>query len=135
MHLYLHVINDTERIPDPDGEKFPDLEAARQEGAQVARDLTAQELLHGRPLPFGWRVQIAEPDGTIRHTIKFTDIACVGSVWANNATSRPANNFRFHRTPSSRRVAKDHAEIHTRLGELWQHLQTLSRLNDSIKTG
>ena len=135
MHLYLHIINDTERIVDPDGEEFPDLEAARHEGAQVARDLMAQELLHGRPLPFGWRVQIAEPDGTIRHTIKFTDIAAVGSGWANNAASRSANNFHFHRTPSSCRVAKDHAEIYTRIGELWQHVQTLSRLNESIKTG
>jgi hypothetical protein len=135
MHLYLHIINDTERILDPDGEEFLDLEAARKEGAQVARDLMAQELLHGRPLPFGWRVQIGEPDGTIRHTIKFTDIAGVGSAWADNAVSRPANNFQFHRTPSARRVAKDHAEIHGQLAELWQHLQTLTRLSESIKTG
>src|SRR5262245_34638177 len=129
QHLYLHIINDTERIPDPDGEEFPDLEAARKEGAQVARDLMVQELLHGRPLPLGWRVQIADPDGTIRDTIKFTDIAGVGSVWADNAASRPANNLHFRRTPASRRVEIRHIEIHGQLAELWQHLQTLTRLS------
>ena len=136
MQFYhLHIINDTERITDPEGQEFPDLKAAGQEAAQVARDLMAQELLHGRALPLGWRVQIADPDDTIRHTIKFTEVAGLVSTGGSNRDPTLAHDLHFRRTASSRRVAMRHAEIHERFRELWQHLQTLSRLNESIKVG
>jgi hypothetical protein len=74
MRCLIHVITDCERIVDPDGSEFADLQAAREEANQSARDLMAGELLAGRPLPLGWRVQIAREDGTVLATIPFAGL-------------------------------------------------------------
>jgi Domain of unknown function (DUF6894) len=74
QRFFLHIITDLERVPDPDGQEFPALKAARMEASQCARDLMAEELRHGRSIPLGWRMQIAHADGSIADTIKFADL-------------------------------------------------------------
>src|SRR5262245_66037084 len=74
MHYFLHIVTDNERIVDPDGAEFLSLEAARLEASQSARDLMASELIAGRTVPFGWRVQIADKDETIVLTIPFATL-------------------------------------------------------------
>jgi len=130
MHLYIHIINDTERVVDPDGQEFPDLEAAAQEANQVARDLIAQELLNGRSVPFSWRVQIAEGDDTVQQTIKFRDVA--GVEWPERRVPAlaPSNTHL-----NVQHLENVHGEIQTRFGEFWQHVQVLSNLTKSLKTG
>src|SRR5262249_59962164 len=64
MRCCIHIVTDSERIVDPDGEEFADIEAARLDACQSARDLMAGELVGGRPVPLGWQAQIASIDGT-----------------------------------------------------------------------
>jgi len=60
MHRYLHIVTDIERLVDPDGQCFDTLASAVEEARQCARDLMAEELRQGRPLPLNWRVQVAD---------------------------------------------------------------------------
>jgi hypothetical protein len=74
MHSYLHIITDTERVADPDGQQFESLVSAIDEARQCARDLMAEQLRQGRPLPLNWRVQVADEEGCILATLKFSEI-------------------------------------------------------------
>ena len=74
MHRYLHIVTDIERLVDPDGQCFDTLASAVEEARQCARDLMAEELLQGRPLPLNWRVQVADEEGCILATFRFADI-------------------------------------------------------------
>src|SRR5215510_11606020 len=74
MRYFIHIVTDIERIVDPDGQDFPALASARAEARQAARDLMAGELSAGRPVPFGWRVQVASADGTIAWTTRFAEL-------------------------------------------------------------
>ena len=74
MHSYLHIITDTERVVDPDGQQFDSLTSAIDEARQCARDLMAEQLRQGRPLPLNWRVQVADEEGCILATLKFSEI-------------------------------------------------------------
>jgi Domain of unknown function (DUF6894) len=40
-HYYLHIRDGTELVEDPDGTDLPDLEAARQEALEGAREMLA----------------------------------------------------------------------------------------------
>ncbi len=85
MHKYFHILTDAERLVDPDGQQFDSLAAATAEARQCARDLMAEELRQGRPLPLSWRVQVADHEGAIEATLSFHEIAlghrglCVGT--------------------------------------------------------
>ena len=70
MRYFIHIITNKERLVDPDGSEFADLEAARAEVSQSARDLMAEELRGGRSVPFGWQVQVA--DGARRWIVEKT---------------------------------------------------------------
>jgi len=74
MHRHLHVITDTERIIDPDGQPFADLASALAEARQCARDLMAEELRAGRSLPLAWKVQLVDSEGAIEATVKFAEL-------------------------------------------------------------
>jgi len=71
MHVYIHIVTDTERVVDPDGQQFESLATAVGEACQCARDLMAEEVRQGRPLPLNWRVQVADHEGCILATLKF----------------------------------------------------------------
>lgn len=74
MHRYLHIVTDIERLVDPDGQCFDTLASAIEEARQCGRDLMAEELRQGRPLPLNWRVQVADEEGCILATFRFADI-------------------------------------------------------------
>src|SRR5215813_8155688 len=71
MRYFIHIVTDAERVIDPGGAEFLDLESARTEACQSARDLMAEELRSGRPVPLGWRIQVADEDGFVLFMRRF----------------------------------------------------------------
>jgi hypothetical protein len=71
MRYFIHILTDKERLIDPDGSEFADLAAARAEASQSARDLMAEELRCGRPVPFTWQAQVADDEGNVLLTLPF----------------------------------------------------------------
>src|SRR5262245_1411367 len=74
MRCFIHIVNDTEFIRDWEGEDFSDRQEAAQEAAQVARDLMAEELRKGNPLPVRWRVLLALADDTVLMSFPFSQL-------------------------------------------------------------
>ena len=134
MRCYIHILTDNERIVDPDGEEFADLEAARAEASQSARDLMAEELMAGRPVPFGWRAQVADSEGAILLTISFA-----GLVFGSE---QPLAGFAFPPVRNAELVARvrearmsvrtNHGEIKSGIKELWSNLHTLAKMNAAL---
>lgn len=137
MHYFIHVITDNERIIDPEGASFPDLEEAKNEASQSARDLMAEELRCGRPVPLDWRVQIADEFGVVVNTIKF-------------ATLLFGDHRRPERQPGNRmldamlmerakatfaRVRRSHSEINDGLLRLKAQVRALADFNAALRGG
>src|SRR5262245_22310617 len=74
MRCFIHTVTDTEFIRDPDGEDFADRWMAEQEAAQVARDLMAEALRKGKPLPVNWKVLLASADDTVLMSLPFSQL-------------------------------------------------------------
>jgi len=74
MRCFIHTVTDTEFIRDREGEDFADWQAAAQEAAQVARDLMAEELRKGRPLPARWKILLALADDTVLMSLSFSEL-------------------------------------------------------------
>src|SRR5262245_35864811 len=74
MRCFIHIVNDTEFIRDWEGEDLSDRQEAAQEGAQVARDLMAEELRKGNPLPVRWKVLLALADDTVLISLPFSQL-------------------------------------------------------------
>ena len=135
MHLFIHIITDSERIRDPDGEEFADLEAARAEASQSARDLMAGELMAGRPVPFGWRAQLADDEGSVLLTIPFA-----GLVFGSDDPSFSLHSFRpvvdqglTERTRALIAHTRRHNnDIKHNIAELRSHLRTLAGTNKAL---
>src|SRR5262245_14076886 len=117
MHLYLHVVTDSERIIDPDGQEFATLDAARHEACQSARELVASELLAGRPLPFAWHIQISDTEGAVRASVDFSALLFEGKdparPWPAASTVELIARTREIVTKTQQR----RADIHRGLGE------------------
>src|SRR5262249_46297426 len=90
MRYFIHIITDKERLIDPDGGEFTDLESARAEASQSARDLMAEELRCGRPVPFTWRTQVADCDGKVLLTLPFARLV-FSELIAAQLTVRPTS--------------------------------------------
>jgi hypothetical protein len=129
MHQYLHIVTDTERIIDPDGQEFGDLEMAKQEAVQSARDLMAEELRNGRPIPLNWRVQIAEADGTIRATIKFAELVFGEGVSMPTARRTRDPDLIARAKATMHKADQGQKQIQQGLEQLRRHVQTLSQLS------
>ena len=80
MHGFLHIVTDTERVVDPDGQQFESLRSAVGEARQCACDLMAEELRQGRPLPLNWRVQVVDDEGCVLATLNFGEIIFGGQT-------------------------------------------------------
>ena len=135
MHYFIHVVTDQERIIDPEGAAIPDLHAAKEEAAQSARDLMAEELRCGRPMPVGWRVQIADTSGTIVHAIQFMTL-----LFGNNAEFQRRelglDMALVERAKATfARVRRNHSEINDGLNRLKGQLRTLSEFNVALGNG
>src|SRR5215831_16706858 len=74
MRCFIHIVNDTEFIRDWEGEDFSDRQEAAQEAAQVARDLMAEELRKGNPLPVRWKVLLASANDTVLMSLPFSEL-------------------------------------------------------------
>jgi len=74
VRCFIHIVTDTEFIRDSEGEDFSDQQVAAQEVAQVARDLMAEELRKGRPLPVRWKVLLALADDTVLMSLPFSQL-------------------------------------------------------------
>jgi len=137
MHYFLHIVTDNERIVDPDGAEFLSLEAARLEASQSARDLMACELIAGRTVPFGWRVQIADKDETIVLTIPFAAL-----VFGSSDPQGAGSGFPFapvtdtsvveRAKATTLRAQKNRVEISEGLNQLWAQLRTLAQMNAAL---
>jgi hypothetical protein len=70
---YLHIKEGADLLLDPDGANFRDLEAARIEAIESARELISEAVLHGSPLRMHRAFQIDDADGRTLLRVPFTD--------------------------------------------------------------
>lgn len=141
MRYFIHIVTDQERLVDPDGGEFTDLAAARAEACQSARDLMAEELRCGRPVPFGWRAQVADEQGKVVLTIKFALLVFSEAVAAQlsnsfHSKSPEADVMLIERAKDTfARVRKSHAEIRDGLNELRSHVSRLAQYSNALGNG
>jgi hypothetical protein len=136
MQYFIHVVTDNERIVDPDGAVFVDLEQAKVEATQSARDLMAEELRCGRRVPVRWRVQIADESGAVVDTIRFASL-----LFGNGSPGGEASELTLDTTLIERakatfaRVRHSHSELNDGLVRLKGQLRTLALFNASLGRG
>jgi len=133
MHRYLHIVTETERILDPEGQEFDDLPSAISEACQCARDLMAEELRKGRPLLLGWRVQVADATGTIYATFKFAEIV-FGADWPVVPAISPVldPDLVNRAKVTFFKARQSQIELKDGLHALWDNVRALSKLNASV---
>jgi hypothetical protein len=137
MRYFIHILTDSERIVDLEGAEFSSLDAARLEATQSARDLMAGELLAGRTVPLGWRVQIADKHETIFMTIPFATLVFADG---DRYTDAPAPHIAGITEPdviepmkaTILSAQKSRTEIREGLDQLWAQLRTLAKVNAEL---
>src|SRR5262245_31836005 len=138
MRYFIHIITDQERLVDHDGGEFGDLGSARAEATQSARDLMAEELRCGRPVPFGWKVQLADDDGNVLLTLPFAQLVFSEVIAAQlSRTVRPASPEAhlalIERAKATFARAKNtNAEIRDGLTELRNQLRKLAQYSSAL---
>jgi hypothetical protein len=70
---YLHIRDGTELLVDPEGSNLPNLEAARTEAIEGARQLISEAVRTGSPLRMQRAFQIDDADGRTLLNVPFTD--------------------------------------------------------------
>ena len=70
--FYFHMHDGLERIEDEEGSELPDIEAARAEALESARQLWAAAILSGRNLS-RHRFEIADEQGNVVHLVRFVE--------------------------------------------------------------
>lgn len=141
MRYFIHIVTDQERLVDPDGGEFADLASARAEACQSARDLMAEELRCGRPVPFGWRAQVADEQGRVVLTIKFARLVFSEAVAVelskdSRSKSPEADIMLIQRAKDTfARVRKSNAEIRDGLDELRSQVRQLARYSNALGNG
>jgi hypothetical protein len=137
MRYFIHILTASERIGDPEGAEFSSLDAARLEATQSARDLMAGELMAGRTVPLGWRVQIADEYETIFLTIPFATLVFAdGDAY----TYAPVPHVAAVTEPNAIELTKatilsaqkSRTEIREGLDQLWAQLRTLAKMNAEL---
>ena len=138
MRFFIHIVTDHERIVDPEGAELPDLATARAEAGQSARDLMAEELRCGRPVPFGWRAQVADEEGTILITLPFAELVFGEGVpdqmlRTSRTTSREMHLALIERAKVTfARARRSHSEIRTGLDELRVQVRRLAQYTGAL---
>jgi len=129
MRGYIHIVTDTERVVDPDGQQFESLASAVGEARQCARDLMAEEVRQGRPLPLNWRVQVADQEGCILATLKFAVI-----LFGSETPTHPLSGSALDRDLVERaksiffKAQRTQGELQNGLLLLRDNVRTLSKL-------
>ena len=75
---YLHIRDGTKLLLDPEGSNLPNLEAARMEAIDGARQLISEAVLTGAPLRMQRAFQIDDADGHTLLNVPFTDAISSG---------------------------------------------------------
>ena len=133
MHFYLHTLTDTERIRDPDGQECDDLEGARREASLSARELMANELQEGRPVPLGWHIHVADADDTVLATISFVQVALGGAAPADRwPIARQTAQLIANTREIIAKVRERQAAVDTGIGEAHSRLRTLVSQNEAL---
>ena len=70
--FFLHIHDDDEFIEDPEGRVYPDLNAAREEAKEAAREILADKVRRGVEID-GQRIDITDEKGSTVATVKFRD--------------------------------------------------------------
>jgi len=141
MRYFIHIITDQERLVDPDGGEFADLDYACAEASQSARDLMAEELRRGRPVPFGWKVQLADADGNILLTLLFARLVFGEAIARQLPTTVRSTSPEAHLALIERakvtfaRAKSTNAEIRDGLTELRSQLRKLAQYSGALGNG
>ena len=141
MRYFIHIITHEERIIDPDGGEFADLASARAEASQSARDLMAEELRCGRPVPFAWKVQVADDEGNVRVSLPFAKLVFSEVNEAHlsrisHPISREAHLALIERAKITfARARSANAEIKDGLTELRNQLRRLAQYSSALGNG
>src|SRR5262245_27015857 len=141
MRYFIHIVTAQERLMYPDGSEFADLASARAEATQSARDLMAEELRCGRPVPFAWQAQVADEAGNVLLTLPFaslvfSDVMAVQLSRISRPTSPAAHLALIERAKVTfARARSTNAEIKDGLAELRNQLRRLARYNSALGNG
>lgn len=128
MRFFLHMFTGSDVIADREGAEFDDLKAAEAEARQSARDLIAEHLRFGRPIPRHWQAQIASADGTVLRSIAFATL--LGGDVEVAETAAPPGRHGFSLLYARVRATADRSrqineEIHTTVGAIKNQLRSL----------
>jgi len=138
VRYFFHIISDQERLIDPDGGDFANLASARDEACQSARDLMAEELRCGRPVPFAWRVQVADWEGNILLSISFANLVFSEMVAAqlsriDRPTTPQAHLALIERAKATfSRARSTNTEIKAGLTELRNQVRRLAQFSSAL---
>jgi hypothetical protein len=141
MRYFIHVVTARERLVDPDGSEFTDLASARAEATQSARDLMAEELRCGRPVPFAWQAQVADEEGNVLVSLPFASLVFSDVIAAQlSRSSRPTSPEAHLALIERAKVTFAHArsttaEIKDGLIELRNQLRRLAHYNSALGNG
>src|SRR5262249_33448965 len=141
MRYFIHIITNEERLIDPDGGEFTDLESARAEASQSARDLMAEELRCGRPVPFAWQAQVADGAGNVLLNLPFARLGFRQGIAPQFAgtgrpTSAEAHLALIERAKTTfARARTTNAEIRDGLSELRNQLRRLAQYSGALGNG
>ena len=138
MRLFIHVFNGSEIIDDPEGGEFPDLDAAVFEAAQSARDLIADQLRRGNPVPARWEVHVADEDGGVLEVIPFAElVATYDDLTMPEPTEEPQEGRKdtsfaallARAKATAERSRSLNIEIQATVTDIQARLRTLSAIN------
>lgn len=70
---FFYIVNDGQKVPDREGDEFPDLQAAKLEAIASARDLARQEIAARRSLKNAC-IEIHDEDGRILASVDIHEV-------------------------------------------------------------
>jgi hypothetical protein len=81
MPLYFfHIKEENGLLYDPEGSYLPDIEAARAEAIEGARQLISAAVLNGEPMGLGREMQVHDENGRPLLSVRFSDVINKGDV-------------------------------------------------------
>jgi hypothetical protein len=72
-HYYFHLRTDGNLVRDEDGEDLQNLETARYEAIEAAREIMSEEVLKGKAPSNGRQFEIADEAGETVLTLRFAE--------------------------------------------------------------
>jgi hypothetical protein len=78
--FFFHVKEGDGLLSDPEGSHLPDIEAARAEAIEGARQLISAAVLTGEPMGLGRQMQVDDANGQTLLSIQFRDVVNDGDV-------------------------------------------------------